>query len=220
MIRRLDHQRFPKWLSATPTRKKGGSSTARRTQPWTQPSAREGWKAEQSGQLRRRRRRRRGRAAAAEVGEVAAAGGGGEPCRPRHGEGRAAERPGLRPSPSPHPGEGSPAPPPQPLGGLLHCTGRGTRVRPSPLPQSRMFTHQGALGTRGRSADPEGPRRPSVARAGPVGEGPRWGLGWGWGPGLCPLSPSPLPLQSHRPKPDPIGQPGSRRGAGSPSRVL
>lgn len=45
----------------------------------------------------------------------------------------------------------------------------------------------------------------------------RWGLPGGGGDrdfALC------LSLQSHQPKPDPIGEPGSRQGAGSPSGVL
>lgn len=68
-------------------------------------------------------------------------------------------------------------------------------------------------------ARPTRPRGPWATRAGPGGgRGHAPGAaGWGWGPGLCPLS---LSLQSHRPKPDPISEPGSQRGAGSPSGVL
>lgn len=93
-------------------------------------------------------------------------------------------------------------------------------MRPNPS-ASLECSQQGALGTRGQAAGPElrGPSGPRSPAQGPGGRGRAGGCGWGWGPGLCPLS-LPLSRQSHRPKPDPIGEPGSQRGAGSPSGVL
>lgn len=81
---------------------------------------------------------------------------------------------------------------------------------------SRRFCHQHPPGTPTLAEPvPPGPGGPAATRTGPGGGGDRrWGLPGGGGDqdfALC------LSLQSHQPKPDPIGEPGSRRGAGAPS---
>lgn len=83
----------------------------------------------------------------------------------------------------------------------LECSAASTPSVPR-LVRSRFRRAQGALGS------PAGPRGGGDKR-------PR-AAGWGWGQdfALC------LSLQSHRPKPDPMSEPGSQRGAGSPSGVL
>lgn len=85
-------------------------------------------------------------------------------------------------------------------------------------PQSRMFCRQNPLGTRLGESRSRPAQGALGSPAGPRGGGekrPR-AAGWGWGQdfALC------LSLQSHRPKPDPMSEPGSQRGAGSPSGVL
>lgn len=94
-------------------------------------------------------------------------------------------------APAPHLTRGKPSALSHPSPWVGCCTaqgGGGQGCAPIPLPRSRMFTHQGALGTRGRSAGLEGPGGPRSPAQGPWGRGRAGVCGWGWGPGLCPLS--------------------------------
>lgn len=110
---------------------------------------------------------------------------------------------------------------PTPVAGWAEqSTRRGTGCPPgrgslsSGSRQSSTRGRQNPLGTPTRST-PVRPRRPSATSAGPGGGGDtRRGLSGGGGDGTLPFVS--LSLQSDRPKPDPISEPGSQRGAGSP----
>lgn len=93
-------------------------------------------------------------------------------------------------APAPHlTGEAQRAFPPQPLGGLLHCTGRGDKDAPPSLcydlESPRTETPWAPGDAQRVRRGPGGPRSPAQ---GPWGRGRAGGCGWGWGPGLCPLS--------------------------------
>lgn len=226
---RTSHQRHARWFSPSWARSRSKGSKSPRD------PGRRGQRG--AGAARQRRKRCLGRAAAAEGGGGLAAAGGeeGSPHERAIEKGRAAERPGWRrracaprgPAPSPSPSHLSrqkpSAQPPNPAAGWAelaeHKEGdrgcaRGPRG-PGGLERSAARTPSAS---RLATAGPTRPRGPRATRAGPGGGGDgRRGLPGGGGDqdfALC------LSLQSHRPKPDPISEPGSQRGAGSPSGVL